>query len=180
MHSDLIGKIAKARQYANEPERLSIEHLAATFTGSNNAHQVALDLGRWTCDCAAFRLHTTCAHVMAFQRIVAPSLDAAARAEVPLTMQSDLISMIEKSRHYVHERERIRLHSLRVRFRGSNNDHMITLGNDQWACSCASFRLHHTCAHIMALQRLWATMLSAAALQPSRDAGELETASLLH
>jgi hypothetical protein len=57
---------------------------------------------------------------------------------------------------------------------------MITLGNDQWACSCASFRLHHTCAHIMALQRLWATMLSNAALQPSRDAGELETASLLH
>jgi hypothetical protein len=88
--------------------------------------------------------------------------------------------MIEKSRHYVHEHGRIRLHSLRVRFRGSNNDHTITLGGDHWACSCASFRLHHACAHSMALQRLWAAMLPAAALQPSGDAGELELASLLH
>lgn len=180
MHSDLIGKIAKARQYANEPERLGIEHLAATFTGSNNDHMITLGDDHWTCDCAAFRLHATCAHVMAFQRIFAASLDAAARADVPLTMQSDLISMIEKSRHYVHERERIQLHGLRVHFRGSNNDHTITLDGDRWTCGCTSFRLHHTCAHIMALQRLWAAMLPAAALQPSGDAGELEMASLLH
>jgi hypothetical protein len=180
MHSDLIGKIAKARQYANEPERLIIEQLSARFHGTNNEHRIALDHDRWSCDCTTFRLHATCAHVMAFQRIFAASLDAAARADVPLTMQSDLVSMIEKSRHYVHERERIQLDGVRVRFRGSNNEHVITLDSDHWACGCTSFRLHHACAHTMALQRLWAAMLPAAALQPTSDAGELEMASLLH
>jgi hypothetical protein len=86
MHSDLIGKIAKARQYANEPERLIIEQLSARFHGTNNEHRIALDHDRWSCDCTTFRLHATCAHVMAFQRIFAASLDAAARADVPLTM----------------------------------------------------------------------------------------------
>ncbi|HMO57017.1 MAG TPA: hypothetical protein PKA05_20925 [Roseiflexaceae bacterium] len=167
MHSDLIGKIEKARYYANEPERVVFTQLTATFRGGNNGHTITLIEDRWLCDCAAFRLHGTCAHTMAMQKLLAPMLSEAARADVPLTLQSDLISMIEKSRHYIHEPERVCFSSLQARFRGSNNDHTVTLSDESWLCDCTTFRLHQTCAHTMALQRILRVMLSDAALQPA-------------
>jgi hypothetical protein len=79
MHSDLISKIEKARQYAQEPERISIDTLQATFKGGNNDHVITIRDGVWQCDCDFFRTHTTCAHVMAMQKILAPMLSERAR-----------------------------------------------------------------------------------------------------
>lgn len=85
MHSDLISKIEKARQYAQQPERIAIDSLQASFRGGNNDHTITINDGEWHCDCEFFRSHLTCAHVMAMQQILAPMLsDRARQATNPL------------------------------------------------------------------------------------------------
>jgi len=79
MHSDLIGKIEKARRYAEEPERIALDELKARFHGGNNDHTITLSNGHWTCDCSFFPRWQTCAHVMAFQKIFQAMLTPAAR-----------------------------------------------------------------------------------------------------
>lgn len=86
MHSDLIGKIEKARRYAQEPERVSLGELKARFHGGNNEHEITLVDGQWTCDCDFFRMRQTCAHVMAMQKLFNPMLSQEARELVtPVT-----------------------------------------------------------------------------------------------
>ena len=90
MHSDLIGKIEKARRYAEEPERIKFSNLTAVFHGGNNEHTITLSDGHWHCDCAFFHNWGTCAHVMAMQRILHPMLAEDARqAEMNLDVPSD-------------------------------------------------------------------------------------------
>ncbi|NJP07443.1 MAG: hypothetical protein HC837_18370 [Chloroflexaceae bacterium] len=79
MHSDLIGKIEKARHYANEPERIQLEEVRATFHGSNGDHVLSLQESQWTCNCSFFKTWGTCAHVMAMQKILDPMLTIEAR-----------------------------------------------------------------------------------------------------
>lgn len=166
MHSDLIGKIAKAQQYATEPERVVLDELQATFHGGNNNHLITLAQGAWTCDCSAFRMWQTCAHVMALQKLLEPMLSPVARAAGDTTgadhalMHSGLYGKIEKARQYANEPERAQIQTLKLRFRGGNNDHTMTLRAGCWACDCSFFRTWGTCAHVMALQKLFAPMLS--------------------
>lgn len=71
MQSSLIGKIAKARIYAAERERVSIDSLACEMRGDNARHSVALRDGSWQCDCGFFGAYGTCSHAMALERILA-------------------------------------------------------------------------------------------------------------
>ena len=92
MHSDLIGKIEKARRYAQEPERITINDLKATFHGGNSDHTISLDNNHWACDCSFFRMWNTCAHVMAFQKIFDPMLAPEAReATSPITSTEEMV-----------------------------------------------------------------------------------------
>ena len=79
MHSDLIGKIDKARRYAEEPERVALDEIKARFHGGNNDHVVTLTQDTWDCDCDFFRARRTCAHVMAMQKLFNPMLSEEAR-----------------------------------------------------------------------------------------------------
>lgn len=79
MHSDLIGKIEKARRYAQEPERVALDEIKARFHGGNNEHTITLSEGQWDCDCEFFRVRRTCAHVMAMQKMFNPMLSEEAR-----------------------------------------------------------------------------------------------------
>lgn len=74
MHSSLIGKIEKARRYAQQPERVSITGLAATFRGENDAHQVSYKGNGWHCTCEFFAGWNVCCHTMALERLLAPML----------------------------------------------------------------------------------------------------------
>lgn len=76
-------------------------------------------------------------------------------------MNSATISKIEKARRYAEEPERVRFQSFSVVFRGSNADHVVTLDGDDFTCNCHHYQAHQeACAHIMALQRMLALMLS--------------------
>ncbi|MFV9503589.1 MAG: hypothetical protein AB4911_03395 [Oscillochloridaceae bacterium umkhey_bin13] len=91
MHSDLIGKIEKARRYAAEPERIKFDELRATFHGGNSNHVIKLSDGHWDCDCSFFRSWGTCAHIMAMQRILTPMLtEEALQAEMALAVPTEV------------------------------------------------------------------------------------------
>jgi hypothetical protein len=70
MHSNLIGKIQKARQYAQEPGRIRFDRFCASFRGENDDHRVAYAAGVWHCTCHFFSGWGICAHTVAVERIL--------------------------------------------------------------------------------------------------------------
>ncbi len=76
MDYGMIGKIEKAKRYAEERERIRLEHFRATFDGENNPHAVEFDHGVWKCDCDFFLSRGVCSHTMALERILDRMLPA--------------------------------------------------------------------------------------------------------
>ncbi len=69
MDSSIIGKVDKAKKYAEETERVSLTSFKATFDGKHNIYEVAFDSGSWQCQCLFFTTRGVCSHTMALQRI---------------------------------------------------------------------------------------------------------------
>ncbi len=70
MDYGMIGKIEKAKRYAEERERIHFEAFRATFDGDNNPHTVEFSQGGWKCDCDFFVTRGVCSHTMALERIL--------------------------------------------------------------------------------------------------------------
>lgn len=72
MDYGMIGKIEKARFYAEERERrVNFQSLQVSIHGDNDVtHKVKYDGGRWNCDCNYFGSHQVCSHTMAMERIL--------------------------------------------------------------------------------------------------------------
>jgi hypothetical protein len=70
MESGIIGKIQKAKRYAQEPERIRFEEFKVTFKGDHDTHTVSYEGGRWGCSCKFFRLRGVCSHTMAMERVL--------------------------------------------------------------------------------------------------------------
>src|SRR5213595_1956143 len=75
-------------------------------------------------------------------------------------MYSSLISKIEKAKRYAEEPERISFRSFEVAFRGENGTHAVSLTGDDWYCECEHFHTSGLCAHVMTLQRVFASHLT--------------------
>ena len=84
MQSSLIGKIEKAKRYAQETERISFSELSVKFHGENNDYNVSYKDGKWHCSCHFFASWGLCSHTMALEKILGNMLPSAA-----LTTQSD-------------------------------------------------------------------------------------------
>jgi hypothetical protein len=76
MDYGMIGKIEKAKRYAEERNRIHVEAFRATFDGDNNPHTVEYREGQWKCDCDFFLSRAVCSHTMALERILAGMLPA--------------------------------------------------------------------------------------------------------
>ena len=74
MDSSIIGKVDKARRYAEEKERVSVTSFNATFHGNHNTYEVNYVSGNWQCQCLFFTTRGVCSHTMALQRILAEVL----------------------------------------------------------------------------------------------------------
>lgn len=76
MNSSIIGKIEKARRYAEEPGRARFQSLHVKFQGDHDVYDVRLEDGRWTCTCHSFEALQlgTCSHIMAIERLIGPML----------------------------------------------------------------------------------------------------------
>jgi len=70
MNSSFIGKVDKARKYAEEKDRVSITTFKANFNGNHGSYEVTFDTGNWDCQCHFFVGHQACSHTMALQRIL--------------------------------------------------------------------------------------------------------------
>ena len=74
MNSSIIGKINKAKVYANEPERVSFQEMVVTFKGENDDHTVSLKNDVWSCTCSFFNNWGFCCHTMAMEKLLEKSL----------------------------------------------------------------------------------------------------------
>jgi hypothetical protein len=70
MDYGMIGKIEKAKIYAEERERIEFEAFQVNIQGDNDKHTVGYNKGTWTCDCAYFASHAVCGHTMAMERVL--------------------------------------------------------------------------------------------------------------
>jgi hypothetical protein len=77
-------------------------------------------------------------------------------------MHSSMIGKIEKAHRYAREPERVKLQGIQASFHGGHDDYTITLADGTWTCSCHTFSSHAvgTCAHVMAMQQMLASMLT--------------------
>ena len=67
MDYGLIGKLEKAKRYAEDRHRFRFNRFDLTFHGDNNDHHVQYDNGAFTCDCEFFLTHKRCGHTMALE-----------------------------------------------------------------------------------------------------------------
>ena len=70
MQSSLIGKIEKAKHYAQELERISFTEFSVQFRGENDIHETGYRDGRWHCSCHFFASWDICSHTMALEKIL--------------------------------------------------------------------------------------------------------------
>lgn len=83
MDAAMIGKIEKAIQYAQEPDRVHINSFKVTFKGDHHDHVVTYQQGIWNCDCKFFQARGVCSHIMTIERILAGMVEPAQAAPMP-------------------------------------------------------------------------------------------------
>src|SRR5205807_2426558 len=83
MHSSFISKIAKAKRYAEEPERIQFTRFEMTFRGESDVHFLVYDNGEWSCTCRFFHDWGDCSHTMAVQRVLGVTIPASHRHGLP-------------------------------------------------------------------------------------------------
>ena len=84
MDSGLIGKIDKAKRYAEERDRIVFTNFQATLKGDNNDHTVSYEQGKWDCTCSYFKGHNLCGHTMAMEIILDDMVQKAEHPEISL------------------------------------------------------------------------------------------------
>jgi hypothetical protein len=70
MNTGLIGKVDKAKKYAQERHRMHVTGLQVDFDGENDTHHVAFQDDAWRCSCDFFVGWGSCAHTMALERVL--------------------------------------------------------------------------------------------------------------
>jgi hypothetical protein len=70
MDYGMIGKIEKAKKYAEQRDRFHLQSLTVTFEGDNNPHTITIIDGLWKCDCDFFQTRGRCSHTMALEKIL--------------------------------------------------------------------------------------------------------------
>ena len=86
MQSSLIGKIEKAKHYAQETERITFSEFSVKFRGENDNYITGYKDGKWHCSCRFFSSWGCCSHTMALERILSHMLP-----EEALTTEYDTI-----------------------------------------------------------------------------------------
>lgn len=70
MDSAMIAKISKAREYADEPERMTLNSFSVIFSGRHQSYAVGFQHGKWQCECDFFAQRGVCSHTMAVEKVL--------------------------------------------------------------------------------------------------------------
>ena len=157
MDYGMIGKIEKAKRYAEERDRITFNSLTAQFNGDNSSYTITLGADGWDCTCPGFRSHSICPHIMSLERLFRPMLK---RTPLPYAPGQNVVSDVEKAKRYAEEPDRIHLSSFEVSFKGENGEHITTHNNGVWQCECSFFHSRGVCCHTMAMERILKGMIS--------------------
>lgn len=76
MDSGMIGKIQKAKRYAEELDRIRFDEFKVTIRGDHNTHLLSYCDQQWNCDCRFFASRGVCSHTMAMERVLGVMLPA--------------------------------------------------------------------------------------------------------
>ena len=74
MQSSLVGKIEKAKRYAQETDRITFSQLSTKFRGEHDTYATEYRDGRWQCSCHFFAQWGLCSHTMALEKILGQML----------------------------------------------------------------------------------------------------------
>ena len=77
MDYGMIGKMEKAKRYAEERERIKFEQFKVNFNGNHSDHVITYDGGNWGCTCEFFQTRGRCSHTMALEIILDQMVDIA-------------------------------------------------------------------------------------------------------
>ncbi|MEL6270273.1 MAG: hypothetical protein AAGK74_19000 [Chloroflexota bacterium] len=153
----MIGKVEKARFYAQEPDRVTFNSFTAIFRGDNNTYNIALSAEGWDCSCPGYHEHGMCPHIMTMERVLAQMLK---RPLMPYAPGQNVVSDVDKSIRYATEPHRITFTSFEVTFEGDHNSHIISYDNGKWASDDTFFRSRGYSSHSMAMERILENMLT--------------------
>jgi hypothetical protein len=85
MQSSLIGKIEKAKRYAQETDRITFSEFSVKFRGEHDTYTTSLKEGKWQCTCTFFSNWKICSHTMAMERILGNMLPREAMTSLNIT-----------------------------------------------------------------------------------------------
>lgn len=86
MLSSLIGKIEKAKRYAQETDRITFSELSVKFRGDHDEYITGWEDGKWHCSCNFFSVWGTCSHTMALEKILVNMLPTEAQSRMLATV----------------------------------------------------------------------------------------------
>lgn len=158
MDYGMIGKIEKAKRYAEERHRVTFNAFRVTFSGHHDTYTITLDDHGWNCTCPGYQSHHICPHIMALEKLFRPMLK---RDPLPYAPGQNVVSDVEKAREYSEEPDRIRFETFDVTFDGDNNPHHAS--HDEtgaWTCDCSFFGSRGVCSHTMAMERILKGMIT--------------------
>ncbi len=75
MDYGMIGKIEKAKRYAQEKERFRFSDFCVVVSGENNPHTVTYSNQEFGCDCDFFKSRGRCCHTMALEIMLGDMLE---------------------------------------------------------------------------------------------------------
>lgn len=156
MATSMISKIQKAKEYAEQPERVTFHTLVIAFKGDNNDYTVALSNDGWSCSCPGFQKYGICPHIMSLEKIFKPMLK---RAPLPYASGQNIVSDVKKAKRYSEETDRITIVSFDATFAGDNKNHNISYDNGNWDSDSSYFRTHGIGAFTMAMERILGDMV---------------------
>jgi hypothetical protein len=151
MDYSMIGKIQKAKEYAEDPSRVTFSTLAVEFRGDNSTYTISLSPEGWHCTCPGFQKYTICPHIMTLERVFEPMLK---RGRLPYANGQNVVSDVEKSKRYSEELDRIRILSFNAAFRGGHNTYNVSYDDGQWNCDNPYFQSRGVCSNTMAMERM--------------------------
>lgn len=156
MDSAMIGKVEKAKFYAEEPERVTFNSFTAIFEGDNNTYEISLSAEGWDCSCPGFRQHGMCPHIMTMERMLVPMLK---RTPMPYAPGQNVVSDVDKSIRYSKEPHRVTFTAFEVTFEGDHNPHIVSYDNGKWSSADKFFQDRGYSSHTMAMERILGSML---------------------
>lgn len=151
MDYSMIGKIQKAKEYAEQPDRVTFNSLHIEFRGNNATYAITLGPEGWHCTCPGFQKYAICPHIMTLERLFAPMLK---RERLPYATGQNVVSDVEKAKQYSEEVDRIRFVSFEASFRGGHNEYHIKYDDGKWECDNPYFQSRGVCSNTMAMERL--------------------------